>query len=608
MAVWAKEPSSTPTVKFNLAATQTGAGPTTAALAGEVPREPRAAASTVDSSAFGSTAGATGSSATKTADPIANASTQRSLENTAPTQHNSSSLAGPAAVGAGAGLAGASIAGSQHGSGQTHVDSHDGRPSASTASTVPTTASSGIAGSNANTTSSVAHPYSDKAVDPRIDSDAHRAAGATTGTSQYQTLDPAAPVNKEQEHHYGRDAAVGGAAGAGAGALAGHEYSKKEAENQVKEQKAAEKEHAKEVKHAEKEHEKDVKHAQKEHEKDVKHAQKEHEKEAKHAEKEQKQHEKEIAKEQKQHEKDVKQHEKELEKERKQQEKAEKPGLLDRLLHRGDSKKEKHTEEAAVAGAATGAGAAGVHEHNKLHKDPPAGYGQEPTKGYASQVTGGTNTTALAQGNENILPAGSSTHDSTTVPGTRYGSGHDEHPTATSASTQPEYYQNDPAQGIKRDSVSAAGGTIQSTTPYQPAPQKGYASQVTGGTGTTQLASGNLDPLTNPTKPNPLDQGTYGPQGYASTVTGGTGTTQLAQGTTSEIPTTGMAPGRSGSVAGVETQTPYVDGPKAGTGKYADQVTGGTGTTQLAQGQESEVANPQKSSLTDKLEGALALK
>lgn len=379
--------------------------------------------------------------------------------------------------------------------------------------------------------------------------------------SQYTTLDPAA----DKEHHYTRDAAVGGAAGAGAGAVAGHEFSKKDAEKEVKHQQELEKKH-----------------------------------------------EKEAEKQEKEIEKDQKKHEKELEKERKKQEKEEKPGLLDRLLHR-DSKKDKHTEEAAAAGAGGAAGYEGakIHEHNKLHKDPPAGYTAPPEKGYASQVTGGTGTTALASGNPNILPGGSTTKEplppNATVPGTRYGSGHDEHPaTSTFATQQPEYYLNDPTLGIKRDSISAAGGTVQTTTPYQPTPQTGYASQVTGGTGTTQLAQGHLDPVTNPTKANPLKGADD--LGYASKVTGGTGTTQLAQGTTTTIPTDTMEPGRGGSVAGVTTETPYVDGPKAGTGKYAENVTGGTGTTQLAQGQLDEVANPRKKSVAEKIEEALVLK
>ena len=54
-----------------------------------------------------------------------------------------------------------------------------------------------------------------------------------------------------------------------------------------------------------------------------------------------------------------------------------------------------------------------AHERNRLHKDPPSNiahagntkYAEEPQSGYASQVTGGTGTTALAQGES--VPRGS---------------------------------------------------------------------------------------------------------------------------------------------------------------------------------------------------------
>ncbi|KAK4697645.1 hypothetical protein P7C71_g455, partial [Lecanoromycetidae sp. Uapishka_2] len=89
------------------------------------------------------------------------------------------------------------------------------------------------------------------------------------------------------DRHTGRDAALVGG-GAGAGAVAGHEYSEKEA-----------------------------KHLQKEHTKEEKALEKEHSKELKH-------HDKEVAKHEKAIEKDEKKHEKALEKEEKKQEKEEK--------------------------------------------------------------------------------------------------------------------------------------------------------------------------------------------------------------------------------------------------------------------------------------------
>jgi len=182
----------------------------------------------------------------------------------------------------------------------------------------------------------------------------------TTGTSTHG------------DHHKGRDAAVTG----GVGAVGGAEFSKKEAEKIQKEQ---EKEHKKHVKEEEKH--------QKEHDKHEKHDEKKH------------------------------------------------GGLLGKLFHHdkadkevrkeenleredlGDSKHHGHHHGAETAAGAGAAGAAGVglteaekhqqareHDRNRLHKDPPAGlapkteYAEAPTGGYASQVTGGTGTTALAQG------------------------------------------------------------------------------------------------------------------------------------------------------------------------------------------------------------------
>lgn len=203
-----------------------------------------------------------------------------------------------------------------------------------------------------------------------------------------------------RKHHTGRDAAIVGGA-AGAGGLAEHEYSKKEAEKlqkeHVKEEKALEKEHSKEVKH----HNKELAKEEKAHEKAI--------------EKSEKKHEKAI-------DKDEKKHEKAIEKDEKKQEHGEKKhgGLLG-FLHRDKPDKELKEEEARRQAAthhgrgeemATGASAtglesrggydpfqgehgsqSGVHDtpigigsgptthdaygahdsgHNKLHKDPPA--------------------------------------------------------------------------------------------------------------------------------------------------------------------------------------------------------------------------------------------
>ena len=220
-------------------------------------------------------------------------------------------------------------------------------------------------------------------------------------------------------HHTGRDAAIGAGA-VGAGAVAGSEFSKKDAE---KEQKQLAKEEAKHEKALEKDHKHHEKELQKEH--------KQHEKElAKEEKREEKQYEKAIAKDEKHHEKDVtkaeKQHDRALAKEEKQEEKhdGKKHGGLLGLFHREKPDKDLKEEQAertgtnshrpAEAGLAAGAvGAAGLteherheHERNRLHKDPPASvvnarnteYAAAPQSGYASQVTGGTGTSALAQG------------------------------------------------------------------------------------------------------------------------------------------------------------------------------------------------------------------
>ena len=215
------------------------------------------------------------------------------------------------------------------------------------------------------------------------------------GATDYSSHPSSARDNSQtaSTHHVGRDATIG-AGVLGGGAAAGSEFSKKDAE---REQKEFAKEEAK--------HEKAL-------EKDHKHHEKELEKERKH-------HEKDLVKEEK---KEEKHHEKDLKKEEKHE--GKKHGGLLGLFHREKPDKDLKEEQAertgssghkpAEAGLAAGAvGAAGLteherheHERNRLHKDPPAsvlnarntGYANEPQSGYASQVTGGTGTTALAQG------------------------------------------------------------------------------------------------------------------------------------------------------------------------------------------------------------------
>jgi hypothetical protein len=228
---------------------------------------------------------------------------------------------------------------------------------------------------------------------------------------------------KSDDHHYGRDAAIGaGATGAGAAAYEAkkHEDEKKALE---KEQKEHEKQLAEEQKKAEKEHEKELKHqekeakkAEKEHQKAIAAEEKAHEKEIRKAEKE---HEKELKKEEKQHAKEVEAAEKE-EKKRKEKEAAaaagigatglaaaehehnkdkddefkddssdkhekKKGGILG-IFHRhkkddAHEDKDKHHEKEALAGAgAVGAGALGKHEYDE-HRDGVS---------TGSNVTGGT--------------------------------------------------------------------------------------------------------------------------------------------------------------------------------------------------------------------------
>ena len=188
-------------------------------------------------------------------------------------------------------------------------------------------------------------------------------------------------ASSHEDHHHGRDAAVAG----GVGAAGGAEFSKKEAEKLQKEQaKEQEKEHKKHVKEEEK-HQKDL-------QKHEKHDEKKHGLLGK------------IF----YHDKADKA-DKETRKETRKEENLEREGL-------GDSKHHDHHHDAETAAGVGAAGATAVglteaekhkqareNDRNRLHKDPPAGlvkteYAEAPKSGYASQVTGGTGTTALAQG------------------------------------------------------------------------------------------------------------------------------------------------------------------------------------------------------------------
>ena len=242
------------------------------------------------------------------------------------------------------------------------------------------------------------------------------AATTTRDPSQVQAYE-----DPKKEHHLGRDAAAGTAI-AGAGAAGYEDHRKHEEKELAKEKKAHDKAIAKEQRHEEKEIAKE----QKAHEKAISKEQKSHEKAIA---KEQKREEKELAK---GHQRDEKAVVAEEGYHDGNEEKDKKPSLVDRLLHRNKDDDQPGKENAGGLTAAEGAGAAGVagtgayeyekhqgsstnttgtQDRNRLHKDPPADYYQgveyaeKPTSGYASQVTGGTGTTALAKGDD--LPSGS---------------------------------------------------------------------------------------------------------------------------------------------------------------------------------------------------------
>ncbi|KAL8926030.1 MAG: hypothetical protein Q9208_003171 [Pyrenodesmia sp. 3 TL-2023] len=232
---------------------------------------------------------------------------------------------------------------------------------------------------------------------------------ATAGTGSQQTAYD--ERNHPKESNIGREAALGAGAGAAA-AAGGQEFSKKEAE---KEAERAQKEAMKEQKAMHKEEEKAAKH----HQHEVEKAEKKHQHDLEKAEKA---HEKKMEKEEAKHHKDEPQH-------------GEKKhhGLLG-FLHRDKSGKKSKEDEtsreeqeeqeahpgAGTAETSTGGTLAGTegssemekherakeHDRNRLHKDPPPGYGDPPIKGYATQVTGGSGTTALAQGD----PVSSGSH------------------------------------------------------------------------------------------------------------------------------------------------------------------------------------------------------
>jgi hypothetical protein len=203
-------------------------------------------------------------------------------------------------------------------------------------------------------------------------------AGSTAAISQ--------SYDQITDHHLNRDTA---ATGAGA-----HEYPRHEERKLEKEQKAHDKALVKE----ERKHEKAI-------------------------EKEERHREKELLKEEKAHDRHAHCKEEVVDaaaagaagaravgaREYDQHEKERKPLLIQRILHPRRSR-------TSGQDGASGPAAADAADRRAFHEDrdasttskssiTPAGYAEAPTKGYASQVTGGTGTTALAQ--EDSAPSGS---------------------------------------------------------------------------------------------------------------------------------------------------------------------------------------------------------
>jgi hypothetical protein len=303
-----------------------------------------------------------------------------------------------ATVGAGAGALGA---------GAYEYEKHRGAQDSATG------ASTGIGSTTGNTTGT--QGYQTTPGTTGASTGIGSTTGNTTGTQGYQTTPGTTSMSQGYgttsgnqttsqtgDHHLGRDAAVGGA-GVGAVGVGAHEYSKHEEKEGEKEQKAHDKAFAKE----ERQHEKKLEKSERQHEKAM--------------EKEEKHREKELAKEEKAQEPhshrkeeaagvgavgagavgahEYDQHHDNLGAE---DEKARKPSLIQRILHPRSSKASGQDETSGLA-AADAADNRAFHEHGdastrRVSNITPAGYAEAPTKGYATQVTGGTGTTALAQG------------------------------------------------------------------------------------------------------------------------------------------------------------------------------------------------------------------
>jgi hypothetical protein len=297
-------------------------------------------------------------------DPMSSTANPNSSDPTTYRKPETSHLGQDVGVGAGAGEAGTGAASAYDGS-QEQPDvqsSHDAVPEGRQ----PETASSGLGatGPTAADTTSASQGY-----------------GTTSGSQPTSQ-----PFDQTGDRHLGRDAAVA-SAGVGAAGIGAHEHSKHEAEKAEKEQKAHDEAPGKEERHHQKTLEKEERHR-----------------------------EREVGKEEAAaagavgagavgaHE-----HDQHHDNTGAEQGRERKPSLIQRILHPRSSKASTQDETSGL-GAADVADRRAFHEHgdaSSKHSSnvTPTGYAEAPTKGYASQVTGGTGTTALAQGESG--PSGS---------------------------------------------------------------------------------------------------------------------------------------------------------------------------------------------------------
>ena len=361
------------------------------------------------------------------------------------TRHGDSHLGRDAAV---AGVAGAGLGGvAAHESGRHHQT----QPDAHTITTTGPTSSG--AGGN----------YDNQRIEPTSTSGYGQPSSTTSGTTQ------------SHEHHGARDAALGGAAGAGVGGAAyeaerhhhqgTHDPTQPRQPIQPTQPKAPTEPH---------EPYGATHHDQHHLGRDAAvgtaavggtgvHG---HE-ESKEFTKEQKAHDKTLAKEEKHHDKALAKEEKHHDHHHGHEEKEKKPGLIDRLLHRG-----KNNDDEVPEGS--------KHVHPESQHVHPGAYGAPAPGADVPAGTGAAGGGAYEYEKHHQHPL--TTHDAgVTDPAQDRNKLYKEAPTGTGTGTG--------------TGIGAGTGTGTGTgTGYAEKPTGGYASQVTGGTGTTALAQGEGGP------------------------------------------------------------------------------------------------------------------